>query len=78
MKYVVIDYDKLLQHRFDNSKQKNLYLKQIGDYFLVVNTHDSNELFISTNYKFRVYDLYDITQEINNLLEDYVITVSDW
>lgn len=78
MKYVVLDYDKLIEHGFENSIQKNIYIKQVKDYFLVVNIDNSNELFLSTNYKFKVYNLYDIVVEIQSLLDDYVISVSDW
>lgn len=78
MKYVVLNYDKLIEHGFENNIQKNIYIKQVKDYFLVVNIDNSNELFLSTNYKFRVYNLYDIMQEIDNLLKDCVITVSNW
>lgn len=78
MKYVVLDYDKLIEHGFENNIQKNIYIKQVKDYFLVVNIDNSNELFLSTNYKFKVYNLYDIVVEIQSLLDDYVISVSDW
>lgn len=78
MKYVVLDYDKLIEHGFENNIQKNIYIKQVKDYFLVVNIDNSNELFLSTNYKFKVCNLYDIVVEIQSLLDDYVISVSDW
>lgn len=78
MKYVVLDYDKLIEHGFENNIQKNIYIKQVKDYFLVVNIDNSNELFLSTNYKFTVCNLYDIVVEIQSLLDDYVISVSDW
>ncbi len=69
MKYVVLDYDKLIEHGFENNIQKNIYIKQVKDYFLVVNIDNSNELFLSTNYKFKVYNLYDIVVEIQSLLD---------
>ena len=78
MKYVVLDYDKLIEHGFENNIQKNIYIKQVKDYFLVVNIDNPNELFLSTNYKFKVCNLYDIVVEIQSLLDDYVISVSDW